>query len=97
LKYFCRDVVKSVIQGFLPGIALKIFLILLPKILMTMSKIEGFTSLSSLEKRSAQKYHLFILVNVFLGSIVTGTALQQLHQFIEAPTGEYVPPLFAPS
>ena len=96
MKYFCRDVVKSVIQGFLPGIALKIFLILLPKILMTMSKIEGFISLSSLEMRSAQNYHLFILVNVFLGSVVTGTALQQLHQFIEAPTREYVPPLFAP-
>lgn len=91
----CRKVVKSVIQGFLPGIALKIFLIVLPKILMTMSKIEGFTSLSSLERRSAQKYHLFILVNVFLGSVVTGTALQQLHQFIDAPAGEYVVPVFA--
>ncbi|KAK9989868.1 hypothetical protein SO802_030107 [Lithocarpus litseifolius] len=84
-----KKVVKSVIQGFLPGIALKIFLIVLPKILMTMSKIEGFTSLSSLERRSAQKYHLFILVNVFLGSVVTGTALQQLHQFIGAPAGEF--------
>jgi cation transporter-like permease len=60
---------------------------------MTMSKIEGFISLSSLEKRSASKFHLFILVNVFLGSVIAGTALQQLKQFIEAPTGEYVAPL----
>lgn len=81
---------KSFIQGFLPGIALKIFLILLPIILMTMSKIEGFTSLSSLEKRSAGKYYLFILVNVFLGSIVTGTALQQLNTFLNEPPTEYV-------
>ncbi|KAK3016233.1 hypothetical protein RJ639_006472 [Escallonia herrerae] len=80
-------VVKSFIQGFLPGIALKIFLILLPMILMTMSKIEGFTSLSSLDRRSAGKYHLFVLVNVFLGSIITGTALQQLKQFLDqSPT-----------
>ncbi|KAI3874665.1 hypothetical protein MKW92_016004 [Papaver armeniacum] len=64
-----KKVVKSVIQGFLPGIALKIFLILLPTILMTMSKIEGYTSLSSLDRRSAAKYHLFVLVNVFLGEI----------------------------
>ncbi|XP_062178269.1 CSC1-like protein At4g02900 isoform X1 [Alnus glutinosa] len=84
-----KDVVKSFIQGFLPGIALKIFLILLPTILMTMSKIEGFISLSSLEKRSASKFHLFILVNVFLGSVIAGTALQQLKQFIEAPTGDF--------
>ncbi|PSR86015.1 CSC1-like protein [Actinidia chinensis var. chinensis] len=81
-------VVKSFIQGLLPGIALKIFLILLPTILMTMSKIEGFTSLSSLERRSAEKYHLFVLVNVFLGSIITGTALQQLHRFLNESPAE---------
>ncbi|KAF8392481.1 hypothetical protein HHK36_022823 [Tetracentron sinense] len=83
-----QKVVKSVIQGFLPGIALKIFLIILPTILMTMSKIEGFTSLSSLERRSAGKYHLFILINVFLGSIITGTAFQQLHSFINQSATE---------
>nr|XP_043636908.1 CSC1-like protein At4g02900 [Erigeron canadensis] len=79
--------VKSIIQGYLPGIILKIFLILLPTIIMTMSKIEGFTALSTLETRSAGKYHLFLLVNVFLGSIITGTALQQLKEFLnQSPT-----------
>ncbi|XAR58523.1 hypothetical protein NMG60_11013951 [Bertholletia excelsa] len=81
------DVVKSFIQGFLPGIALKIFLTLLPTILKTMSKIEGFTSISYLERRSAAKYYMFLLVNVFLGSIITGTAFQQLHRFLnQSPT-----------
>ncbi|EOX94833.1 ERD (early-responsive to dehydration stress) family protein [Theobroma cacao] len=79
---------KSIIQGFLPGIVLKIFLIILPMILMTMSKIEGFSSLSSLDRRSAGKYHLFILVNVFLGSIITGTAFQQLKSFLDQPPTE---------
>ncbi|PIA39261.1 hypothetical protein AQUCO_02600001v1 [Aquilegia coerulea] len=83
-----KKVIKSVIQGFLPGIALKIFLILLPTILMTMSKVEGHISLSSLDRRSAGKYHLFVLVNVFLGSIVTGTAFQQLHTFINQSATE---------
>ncbi|RLM99916.1 hypothetical protein C2845_PM06G22650 [Panicum miliaceum] len=36
-----RNSLKPVIQGFLPGIVLKIFLILLPTILMAMSKIEA--------------------------------------------------------
>ncbi|GMN48748.1 hypothetical protein TIFTF001_017927 [Ficus carica] len=84
-----KKVVKSFIQGFLPGIALKIFLILLPTILMTMSRIEGFASLSSLERRSAEKYHMFIFVNVFLGSIVTGTAFQQLEKFVNEPSTEF--------
>uniref|UniRef100_A0A1D1YAY3 Putative membrane protein C2G11.09 n=1 Tax=Anthurium amnicola TaxID=1678845 RepID=A0A1D1YAY3_9ARAE len=74
--------IKSFIQGVLPGIALKIFLILLPTILMAMSKFEGLVSISSLERRSASKYYLFLLVNVFLGSIITGTAFEQLNTFI---------------
>ncbi|KAK3135669.1 hypothetical protein QOZ80_5BG0421950 [Eleusine coracana subsp. coracana] len=77
-----RNSLKSIIQGFLPGIVLKIFLILLPTILMTMSKIEGHISLSGLDRKTASKYYLFLFVNVFLGSVITGTAFQQLDNFI---------------
>ncbi|KAL8143745.1 hypothetical protein V2J09_016777 [Rumex salicifolius] len=79
---------KSIIQGFLPGLVLKIFLILLPTILMAMTKIEGFISYSYLERRSAAKYHLFILVNVFLGSLITGTAFEQLNKFLNQSATE---------
>ncbi|XP_058095114.1 calcium permeable stress-gated cation channel 1-like [Magnolia sinica] len=81
-------IIKSFIQGFLPGIALKIFLIVLPAILMFMSKFEGFTSISALERRSASRYYLFLLVNVFLGSIITGTAFEQLDAFIHQPANK---------
>ncbi|KAG6722232.1 hypothetical protein I3842_03G150400 [Carya illinoinensis] len=74
--------IKSFIQGFLPGIALKIFLIFLPAILMLMSKFEGFISISALERISATRYYIFQFINVFLGSIITGTAFQQLDNFI---------------
>ncbi|CAN8324560.1 unnamed protein product [Cochlearia groenlandica] len=73
---------KSIIQGFLPGIALKIFLLFLPRILMQMSKFEGFVSTSSLERRSASRFYMFQFINVFLGSIVAGTAFQQLNGFL---------------
>ncbi|KAI9123746.1 hypothetical protein K1719_005046 [Acacia pycnantha] len=82
-------VVKSFIQGFLPGLALKLFLIFLPAILMIMSKFEGFTSLSSLERRSASRYYIFNFINVFLGSILTGSALEQLKSFIHQPANQY--------
>ncbi|XVE65375.1 hypothetical protein DITRI_Ditri07aG0175700 [Diplodiscus trichospermus] len=79
--------IKSFLQGFLPGLALKIFLYILPTILMIMSKIEGHIALSTLERRTSAKYYYFMLVNVFLGSIVTGTAFQQLHSFLhQSPT-----------
>ncbi|KAK6117017.1 hypothetical protein DH2020_049261 [Rehmannia glutinosa] len=74
--------VKSLLQGFLPGLALKVFLFVLPTILMIMSKIEGHVALSVLERRTAAKYYYFMLVNVFLGSIAAGTAFQQLHAFL---------------
>lgn len=78
---------KSFLQGFVPGLALKIFLWLLPAILMVMSKIEGHVALSVLERKTAAKYYYFMLVNVFLGSIVTGTAFQQLNAFLhQSPT-----------
>lgn len=80
--------IKSVIQGFLPGIALKLFLIFLPAILMIMSKFEGFNSLSSLERRSASRYYLFNFVNVFLGSIIAGSAFDQLDAFIHQSANE---------
>ncbi|GLT80631.1 hypothetical protein SLA2020_520620 [Shorea laevis] len=79
--------IKSFLQGFLPGLALKIFLLILPTILMIMSKIEGHIALSTLERRAAAKYYYFMLVNVFLGSIVTGTAFEQLYSFLhQSPT-----------
>ncbi|KAL9360643.1 hypothetical protein Peur_048766 [Populus x canadensis] len=81
-------VIKSFIQGFLPGIALKIFLIFLPSILMLMSKFEGFISISGLERRSAARYYIFQFINVFLGSIITGTAFQQLDNFIHQSATE---------
>ncbi|BAT99698.1 hypothetical protein VIGAN_10120500 [Vigna angularis var. angularis] len=79
--------IKSFLQGFLPGLALKVFLYILPTVLMIMSKIEGYIALSTLERKTAAKYYYFMLVNVFLGSIVTGTAFQQLHAFLhQSPT-----------
>lgn len=83
-----RKTVKSFIQGFLPGIALKIFLIVLPSILMLMSKFEGFISKSALERRCASRYYMFQFINVFLCSIIAGTALQQLNSFLNQSATE---------
>ncbi|KAJ0250230.1 Protein OSCA1 [Hirschfeldia incana] len=77
-----RDFIKAVITGLLSGIVLKLFLIFLPSILMTMSKFEGFTAISLLERRSASRYYIFNLVNVFLANVVTGAAFEQLSSFL---------------
>ncbi|XP_051128520.1 calcium permeable stress-gated cation channel 1-like [Andrographis paniculata] len=74
--------IKSFVQGVLPGIVLKIFLIVLPTILMMMSKFEGFISISSLERRAALRYYLFNFINVFLVSVIAGAAFEQLNSFL---------------
>jgi hypothetical protein len=63
---------------------------------MFMSKIEGYTSLSSLERRSAAKYFIFLVVAVFFGSLFTGTASEQLHHFLNEPPTEYGTLTFIP-
>lgn len=57
---------------------------------MIMSKFEGFISLSSLERRAATRYYLFNFVNVFLGSIIAGSAIEQLNAFLNQSANEYV-------
>lgn len=57
---------------------------------MLMSKVEGFNSTSALERRSASRYYIFQFINVFLGSIITGTAFQQLDNFLHKSANEYV-------
>ncbi|KAF3790738.1 CSC1-like protein [Nymphaea thermarum] len=87
LCYLVRKVIKSFLQGFLPGFALKIFLFFLPTILTAMSTSEGHVSLSKIDTIAAAKHYYFMLVNVFLGSIVSGTAFQQLSSFLhQAPS-----------
>lgn len=65
-RYFVlRKVIKSFLQGFGPGIVLKVFLLFLP---MIMYKVEGHVSLSNIERKAAASYYYFILVNNFLGA-----------------------------
>ena len=57
---------------------------------MLMSKFEGFISRAALGRRSATRYYIFQFINVFLGSIITGTAFQQLDNFMHQSANEYV-------
>ncbi|KAJ7528565.1 hypothetical protein O6H91_15G008300 [Diphasiastrum complanatum] len=83
-----RHFVRSFLQGFLPGLVLKLFLLLLPSILMLMSKIEGHVSLSMLDKVTAAKYYYFMVINVFFASILTGAAFEQLNSFVHQSASE---------
>eukprot|EP00897_Mesotaenium_endlicherianum_P000463 jgi/Mesen1/10417/ME000818S09896 len=85
-------IVKGFLQGFLPGLALKLFLLVLPAVLRALSTLEGWVSRSTVERKTAGKFFIFMAVNVFFGNILTGSTFSQLKAMIEEPTK--IPNLF---
>ncbi|GMY37715.1 CSC1-like protein ERD4 [Fagus crenata] len=65
--------IKTVMEAYLPQLALIIFLALLPKILMYLSKAEGIPSESHVVRAASGKYFYFIVLNVFIGVTIGGT------------------------
>ncbi|GAQ89689.1 hypothetical protein KFL_005510040 [Klebsormidium nitens] len=79
--------VRAILQGFLPQLALLIFLAILPKLLFFLTKREDLTSLSHADRGTAGKFYYFMVFNVFLGVTVAGSAFGQLKQMTTNPTG----------
>ncbi|KAG0587517.1 hypothetical protein KC19_2G170300 [Ceratodon purpureus] len=81
------NIVRSFFQGYLPGLLLRIFNIFcLPPLLRILTKCEGHASYSKIDKYSALKYYVFMVVNVFFGNVLIGSLLEQLKQYVAAPT-----------
>jgi hypothetical protein len=71
-------VVGSIIQAYLPQVALLVFLALLPSILIALSRLEGFPSQSQIVRAASAKYFYFIIFNVFLGVTLLGTVISNI-------------------
>lgn len=69
------------LQALLPQLALIIFLALLPKFLLFLSKNEGIPSESHISRAAAGKYYLFMVFNVFLGITIFGAVLSSVDAF----------------
>lgn len=48
--------------------------------------VRGHVSYSKIEKNAAVKYFAFLVVNVFFGNVLIGSAFDQLRQYLAAPT-----------
>lgn len=59
-------------------------MMLVPYIAIGLAVFEGHVLLSKIEIQAAVKYYYFELVNVFFGSILTGSAFQQLESFLDS-------------
>lgn len=77
--------IKTVLEAFLPQIALIVFLALLPKFLLSLSKKEGIPSESHAQRAASGKYFYFSVFNVFIGVTVGGTLFESLKEIEKDP------------
>lgn len=78
-------VLRTVLEAYLPQLALIIFLALLPKLLMTLSKMEGIPSISHAIRATSGKYFYFTVLNVFIGVTLGGTLFTNLKAIENSP------------
>ncbi|KAL6647064.1 hypothetical protein ACP70R_014501 [Stipagrostis hirtigluma subsp. patula] len=80
-----QKAIKTVLQAYLPQLALIVFLALLPSLLMFLSKSEGIPSQSHVVRAASGKYFYFIVFNVFLGYTIGTTLFSSLTTLINNP------------
>lgn len=81
-----RPALKTVLEAYLPQIALIVFLALLPKFLMLLSIAEGIPSKAHTVRAASGKYFYFIIFNVFLGVTIGGTLFSSLKTILNKPS-----------
>lgn len=77
--------IKTVLEAYLPQLALIIFLALLPKLLLYLSKAEGIPSQSHAVRAASGKYFYFTILNVFIGITVGGTLFDTFKTIEDRP------------
>ncbi|XP_059668690.1 CSC1-like protein ERD4 [Cornus florida] len=90
-----QDAIKTVLEAYLPQLALIIFLAMLPKFLLFLSKAEGIPSKSHTIRAASGKYFYFSVLNVFLGVSIGGTLFGTFKDIQKNPNVTYILNLLA--
>lgn len=77
--------IRTILESYLPQIALIVFLAMLPKFLMFLSKSEGIPSQSHAIRAASGKYFYFSVLNVFIGVTLAGSLFENLKALEEKP------------
>ncbi|XP_013638362.1 CSC1-like protein ERD4 isoform X2 [Brassica napus] len=77
--------IRTILESYLPQIALIIFLAMLPKFLMFLSKSEGIPSRSHAVRAASGKYFYFSVLNVFIGVTLAGSLFDNLKALEQKP------------
>lgn len=85
---FIQDIpiINSIITAILPGLALAIFMALLPSIITAMNRYAGMLSLSEIDMGLLTRFFIFQVFTVFFGSFIAGTVANQFSELIHNPS-----------
>ncbi|CAI7908384.1 unnamed protein product, partial [Closterium sp. NIES-53] len=78
--------VNAFVKSVLSGIALKIFLAILPMLLTFLSTAEGHTAKSGIDLAATGKYFYFIIGTVFFANVLGGVLLDQAKNLSQNPS-----------
>eukprot|EP00053_Salpingoeca_punica_P016854 m.160744 g.160744 ORF g.160744 m.160744 type:complete len:699 (+) comp17056_c2_seq5:91-2187(+) len=90
-------ILKGFLEGFLPTLALLVFMMLLPAIMCYFAKHEGRPDKVSINLAAVSKMYNFQIINVFFVSIIAGSVFDAISNIIDSPTsiitllGESIP------
>lgn len=83
LFLYFRTFVSQVITGYLPSLILQLFLSFIPPIMKMLSSIQGYISMSEIQKSACNKVLWFTIWNIFFANVLSGSALSQVNVFLE--------------
>eukprot|EP00899_Mesostigma_viride_P027905 jgi/Mesvir1/829/Mv17411-RA.3 len=78
-----NDTVKGIVEGILPTLALLIFMAFLPAICVALAKVDGYPSLSTIDRAAFSKLYWFVAVNIWFGQIAGGSILNKIEEITE--------------
>lgn len=77
---------KSFLEGFLPGLALLIFNMILPMILVKFTAMQGVVSHSKVQEGLLRKFFIFQILNNFIVVVLAGALFDIVEDVIKDPT-----------
>ncbi|XP_073140981.1 CSC1-like protein ERD4 [Henckelia pumila] len=81
-----QPALKTVLEAYLPQLALILFLALLPKFLLFLSKAEGIPSESHAQRAASGKFFYFSVLNVFIGVTISSSLFTELKKIENKPS-----------
>ncbi|KAJ9173253.1 hypothetical protein P3X46_016410 [Hevea brasiliensis] len=76
-------VISQLITGYLPSLVLQLFLFFVPPMMILFSSMQGYISLSQIEKSACTKVLYFTIWNIFFANVLSGSAFYQVNVFLE--------------